>query len=160
MAHLQVLRVSVKLDAWTVISLMKTDIFDSRLLHAPGKKSVLLSAIHIPANLGRTHSESLEPRVVVIELTSGTFGDARRVWKTQGGHTRASLHKEGVCMAVIAPHKLDQLLPLSVCSHKSAATQTSWGPASIELYRVKAEKSYSDKIIDSCLGGVECLLGN
>ena len=104
---------------------MKTDIFDSRLLHAPGEKSVILTAIHNPATLGRTNTESPEPRVVVIELTGGTFGDARRVWKTQGGDTRAGLHKEGVCMAVIASHKLDQLLPLCVGSHKSAATQTN-----------------------------------
>ena len=63
-------------------------------------------------------------------------------------------------MAVIASHKLDQLLPLSVRSHKSAATQTNWGPASVASCIVKAENSYSDKIIGSCLGGVECLLGN
>lgn len=59
------------------------------------------------------------------ELTCGGSWDSGGVGQAEGGNAGSGLHQEGVCVAVVAAHKFDDLLPLRVCPHQPASTTSS-----------------------------------
>ena len=63
-----------------------------------------------PGESGTPRAKTMKPKNTPdAARTGGRGGHPGRVGQAQGGHARAGLHQEAICMAVVAPDELQHL---------------------------------------------------
>eukprot|EP00983_Pelagomonas_calceolata_P072240 1151628-Pelagomonas_calceolata.AAC.7 len=67
-----------------------------------------------------------------------------RVGQAQGSHTRASLDQEGVGMAVVAAHELDDFVTLGVGTHEAEGRQACLSARAGEAHNLHRGHAFDD----------------
>ena len=98
-----------------------------------------------PKWIRRADVQDVRRRAVETQRSCGiTCGSSRNSWwvrQAKSGHSWPGLHQEGICMAVIAAHKLNDLLSAGESPHQSA--NASYSP----------QQDCSDAWWQSCISG-------